>query len=53
MLSVGMTDNFMVYRNLSQEYELLGDMEASRRHRVVYLQNLDVALRETLESNLE
>ena len=53
MLNLGMTDNFMVYRNLSQEYELLGDMEASRRHRVVYLQNLDVALRETLESNLE
>jgi len=52
MLSLGM-DNFMVYRNLSQEYELLGDMEASRRHRVVYLQNLDVALRESLESNLE
>jgi superkiller protein 3 len=53
MLSRGMTENFMVYRNLSREYELLGDMEASRRHRVVYLQNLDLALRETLESNLE
>jgi len=52
MLSLGM-DNFMVYRNLSQEYELLGDMEASRRHRVVYLQNLDLALQESVESNLQ
>jgi tetratricopeptide (TPR) repeat protein len=53
MLSLGMADNFLVYRNLAQEYQLLGDMEARRRHEVVYLQNIDVALREALEWNLE
>jgi tetratricopeptide (TPR) repeat protein len=53
MLSLGMDDSFLVYRNVAHEYELLGDMEASRRHRVVYLQNLDVALRETLASSLD
>ena len=52
MLSLGM-DSFMVYRNLAQEYQLIGDMEASRRHKVVYLQNLDVALQEALEWNLD
>jgi tetratricopeptide (TPR) repeat protein len=53
MLSLGMTDSFLLYWNLSHEYQLLGDMEASRRHQVVYLQNLDLALREALEWNLE
>jgi tetratricopeptide (TPR) repeat protein len=53
MLSLGMDDDFLVYWNLSQEYRLLGDMDASRRHEVVYLQNLDVALRDALEWNLE
>jgi len=53
MLSLGMDDNFLVYWNLSQEYRILGDMDASRRHEVVYIQNLDVALRDALEWNLE
>jgi tetratricopeptide (TPR) repeat protein len=53
MLSLGMSDNFLVYRNLAEEYEILGDMEGSRRHRVVYLQNLDVTLQESLASSLE
>jgi tetratricopeptide (TPR) repeat protein len=52
MLDRGM-DDFLVYWNLAREYELLGDVEASRRHRVVYLQNVDVALAETLASGLE
>jgi tetratricopeptide (TPR) repeat protein len=52
MLDLGM-DSFLVYWNLSQEYKILGDMEASRRHEAVYLQNIDVALREALEWNLE
>ena len=46
-------DSFLVSWNLAQEYQYLGDIEASRRHEVVYLQNIDVALREALESNLE
>jgi tetratricopeptide (TPR) repeat protein len=46
-------DSFLVSWNLAQEYQSLGDIEASRRHRVVYLQNIDGALREALESNLE
>jgi tetratricopeptide (TPR) repeat protein len=53
MLSLGMVDNFLVYRNLAREYQLLGDNEASLRHEVVYLQNIDVALQEALDSNLE
>jgi tetratricopeptide (TPR) repeat protein len=52
MLSLGM-DNFLVSRNLAQEYKILGDMEASRRHEVVYLQNVDLALRDALNWNLE
>jgi tetratricopeptide (TPR) repeat protein len=52
MLSLG-ADNFLVYRNLAEEYELLGDMEGSRRYRVVYLQNLDVTLQESLAANLD
>jgi hypothetical protein len=43
----------LVSWNLAQEYQYLGDMEASRRHKVVYLQNIDLALREALESNLD
>jgi tetratricopeptide (TPR) repeat protein len=53
MLTLGMADNFLVYRNLAQEYKTLGNVEASHPYEVVYLQNLDVALREALESNLE
>jgi hypothetical protein len=41
----------MVSWNLAREYQHLGDAEASLRHRVVYLQNLDGALREALESS--
>jgi tetratricopeptide (TPR) repeat protein len=52
MISRGM-DSFLVYRNLAREYQLLGDMDASRRVEAVYLQNLDVALREALEVGLE
>ena len=53
MLSLGIGDTFLVYWNLAQEYKFLGDMEASRRHEVVYLQNIDVALLEALDSNLD
>ena len=53
MLNLGLDDSFLVYWNLSQEYRILGDTDASRRHEVVYLQNLDVALRDALEWNLE
>jgi tetratricopeptide (TPR) repeat protein len=52
MVSLGM-DNFLVYRNLAAEYRELGNLEASRPPEVVYLQNLDVALREALEVGLE
>jgi len=52
MLSLGM-DSFLVSWSLAQEYKTLGDMEASRRHEVVYLQNVDLALRDALDWNLE
>jgi tetratricopeptide (TPR) repeat protein len=53
MLTSNIADHFLVSWNLAQEYQYLGDVEGSRRHRIVYLQNIDVALREALESNLE
>ena len=53
ILSLNVSDSFLVSWNLAQEYQHLGDSEASRRHQVVYLQNIDVALREALETNLE
>jgi tetratricopeptide (TPR) repeat protein len=51
--TLNLSDGFLVSWNLAQEYQYLGDVEASRRHKVVYLQNIDLALREALESNLE
>ena len=53
MLTLNVADNFLVSWNLAQEYRSLGDMDASLRHKVVYLQNIDVALRAVLESNLD
>jgi tetratricopeptide (TPR) repeat protein len=53
LLTQNISDSFLVSWHLAQEYQHLGDMEASRRHRVVYLQNIDLALREALESNLQ
>ena len=53
ILSLNVSDSFLVSWNLAQEYQFLGDMEASRRYKAVYLQNIDLALREALESNLE
>jgi tetratricopeptide (TPR) repeat protein len=53
MLSLNISDSFLVSWNLAQEYQSLGDTEASRRHKVVYLQNIDLALREALESNFD
>jgi tetratricopeptide (TPR) repeat protein len=52
MISRGM-DSFVVYRNLAHEYQLLGDMDASRRVEAVYLQNMDLALRESLDVGIE
>jgi tetratricopeptide (TPR) repeat protein len=43
-------DSFQVSWSLAREYQYLGEIETSRRHRVVYLQNIDLALGEALES---
>jgi tetratricopeptide (TPR) repeat protein len=53
MLTANIADHFLVSWNLAREYRLLGDIEASRRHEAVYLQNIDVALGEALESGFE
>jgi tetratricopeptide (TPR) repeat protein len=37
-------DYFLVHLNLSREYEILGDMKASRLHRLLYLQKYDAFL---------
>jgi hypothetical protein len=38
--------------SLAREYRYVGDTEASRRHEIVYLQNIDIALRDGLDANL-
>jgi tetratricopeptide (TPR) repeat protein len=53
MLTQNISDSFLVSWSLAREYQSLGDIEASRRHEVVYLQNVDLALREALESSLD
>jgi tetratricopeptide (TPR) repeat protein len=50
ILTENISDSFLVSWHLAQEYQRLGDMEASKRHQVVYLQNIDVALREANEN---
>jgi hypothetical protein len=52
MVTRNLADGFLVPWHLAQEYRFLGDMEASLRYRVVYLQNIDLALRDALEPNL-
>jgi Flp pilus assembly protein TadD len=53
MLTQSISDSFLVSWNLAQEYRSLGDLETARKHEVVYLQNIDLALREALESSLD
>jgi tetratricopeptide (TPR) repeat protein len=53
ILTQNISDSYLVFWHLAQEYQYLGDVEASRRYRVVYLQNIDVALREALQSNVD
>jgi tetratricopeptide (TPR) repeat protein len=48
MLGLGLGDDFVVHRALSQEYEAMGDGQASRRHRAMYLQKIGAALRARL-----
>ena len=37
MLKLGVGRRFLVHKNLADEYAVLGDMEASRHHRKIYL----------------
>jgi tetratricopeptide (TPR) repeat protein len=53
MLTQNISDSFLVSWNLAREYQSLGDTEVSRRHEVVYLQNVDLALREALEASFD
>jgi tetratricopeptide (TPR) repeat protein len=53
MVTRNLADGFLVPWHLSQESRFLGDTEASLRYRVVYLQNIDLALREALGPNPE
>ena len=49
ILSQSISDSFLVSWSLAREYRYVGDKEASRRHEIVYLQNIDIALREALD----
>ena len=53
MLTQNVSDSFLVSWSLAREYQAIGDTEVSRRHEVVYLQNVDLALREALEASLD
>ena len=53
MLSQNISDSFLVSWSLAREYRSLGDSETSLRHEVVYLQNVDLALREAVDATLE
>ena len=46
MIDKGFQDqDFLVHLNLSREYEILGDVKASQLHRLLYLQKVDVFLK--------
>ena len=53
MVAQNMSDSFLVPWHLAQEYQALRDTDASLRYRVVYLQNIDGALSEALDSSPE
>jgi tetratricopeptide (TPR) repeat protein len=53
ILTLNISDSFLISWNLAQEYQYLGDSPSSLGNKVVYLQNIDLALREAIESNLE
>jgi tetratricopeptide (TPR) repeat protein len=44
MLKLGMGRRFLIHKILADEYATLGDMEASRRHREIYLETRDAEL---------
>jgi len=49
MRSLGLGDNFLVHWSLAQEYRLLGNDEASLRHKVLYLQKIDTTLESAID----
>jgi tetratricopeptide (TPR) repeat protein len=53
LVTRNLADGFLVPWHLAREYQFLGDMQASRRYKVVYLQNIDLALREAIEGNFD
>ena len=53
ILSQSISDSFLVSWSLAREYRFVGDKEASRRHEIVYLQKIDIALREALDVVLQ
>ena len=44
MLEIGIGRTFLVHRNLAAEYDALGNVEASQRHRQIYLETRDAEL---------
>jgi tetratricopeptide (TPR) repeat protein len=43
MLRLGFTDDPAIHRNLTREYELLGDIDASRKHRSILLEQFGLS----------
>ena len=44
MLKLGVGSRFLIHKNLAAEYEIMGDMQASRRHRKIYLDTREAEL---------
>lgn len=45
MVDLGVSDDFLVHKNLAREYDVIGNIEASRREQLIYLQRIEAELK--------
>jgi tetratricopeptide (TPR) repeat protein len=48
LLDSGLTDDFLVYRELARQYEILKDEKAGQKYAALYIRKVDAALEEEL-----
>jgi predicted Zn-dependent protease len=48
LLEKGLTDDFLVYKTVAREHELLEDARMSHKSQALYIQKIDAALEEAL-----
>jgi tetratricopeptide (TPR) repeat protein len=44
LIDLGLSDDFIVHKNLAAAYQALGDAEASQRHQTLYLEKRDAEM---------